>query len=220
MAAIPPGRSGARHVRLPVVAGLLLSLPFAPLAQAQRAMDESPELRKMIQQLRPSTRGIRLPADAPPVPASPVTPAVVSPGVAPQAPRAVVSRPAVAAAPAAEPAAPSTSLMVRFAHGSAELTPEAERGLTILGRALSSNELASYRFRIEGHTDTVGDAAQNQALSERRAASVQSFLTSRFGVDPARLESVGLGESQPQVATPDETAEPRNRRVRVVNVGG
>lgn len=221
MAAFPPGRFGAAHVTFSMLVGLLAAASFAPPAMAQRAMDESPELRRMIQQLKPSTRGIRLPAETAPVPAPVATPIAATTPLATRpatAPRPV--GPAAAAAPAPEvPSAGQTSLLVRFASGSAELTPEAERGLTILGRALASSELAAYRFRIEGHTDTVGDAALNQALSERRAAAVRGFLTSRFGVDAARLEAVGLGESQPDVATPDETAEPRNRRVRVVNLG-
>jgi len=224
MAASPPARFGAAQTVFFLLAGVFVAAPLAPPAMAQRAMDESPELRRMIQQLKPSTRGIRLPAEASPAPAM-ATPVATAAAVAMRpatAPRpATPAATAVPVAPAAPevPSAGQTSLMVRFANGSAELTPEAERGLTILGRALASNELASYRFRIEGHTDTVGDAALNQALSERRAAAVRGFLTSRFGVEPARLEAVGLGESQPDVATPDETAEPRNRRVRVVNLG-
>lgn len=222
MTAIPPGRSGARRrsALLPLAAGLLLALPAAGPAAAQRAIDESPELRRMIQQLRPTTRGIRMPSEAPPASVAAVTAPVAATPAAPSPRPAPAPRMAAAATPTPHAELPSASLLVRFAHGSAVLTPEAERGLTILGRALTSEELGSYRFRIEGHTDTVGDAASNQALSERRAAAVQGFLIGRFGVDPARLEAIGLGESQPEVATPDETAEPRNRRVRVVNLNG
>ena len=45
---------------------------------------------------------------------------------------------------------------------------------------------------IEGHTDSVGSAAYNLKLSDRRAKSVYDYLTSR-GVDPARLSSIGKG---------------------------
>ena len=51
----------------------------------------------------------------------------------------------------------------------AVLTPDAMRTLDDLGRALSSKELAGYRSRIEGHTDTVGSRDYNRLLSERRA---------------------------------------------------
>ena len=47
---------------------------------------------------------------------------------------------------------------------------------------------------IEGHTDSVGDDACNQELSERRAASVVAYLVEN-GIDASRLQAVGKGES-------------------------
>lgn len=124
------------------------------------------------------------------------------------------------AAPAsAATGGPSVDLTVDFATGSAQLTPQARETLDQLGKALSSNDLASYRFRIEGHTDTVGTTAFNRTLSEQRAAAVVDYLARRFGVQPARLEAVGMGEAGLLVPTPPQTAEPRNRRVQVVNIG-
>ena len=169
-------------------------------AGAQRNQADNPNMQELIEQLQPgSTRGIRVPGQPPSSPA-PATPA---------AQRTTTAPPGTAAA----------SIMLRFATGSATLTPEAERSLDELGRALASPDLAPYRFRIEGHTDTVGSPGLNQALSERRAAAVRDYLTTRHGVSATRLESIGLGESQPLVATPDETAEARNRRVQVINLG-
>ena len=83
----------------------------------------------------------------------------------------------------------------------------------------SSKDLADYKFRIEGHTDTVGSANYNQALSERRAKAVVSYIASKYGVNTARLEPVGEGEQGLLVATPPQTPEPRNRRVQVINIG-
>jgi outer membrane protein OmpA-like peptidoglycan-associated protein len=111
------------------------------------------------------------------------------------------------------------SITITFASGSATLTPEAERSLAPLGRALTAAELAPYRFRIEGHTDSVGDAAQNQSLSERRAAAVRDHLIRTYGVDASRLVAVGFGSSQLLVQTPPQTPEVRNRRVQIVNIG-
>ena len=54
---------------------------------------------------------------------------------------------------------------------------------------------------IEGHTDNVGGDAYNLKLSDRRAKAVLDYLTSR-GVDPARLKSVGKGETAPVSAEP------------------
>jgi outer membrane protein OmpA-like peptidoglycan-associated protein len=110
--------------------------------------------------------------------------------------------------------------MVTFATGSAELTPQAEALLASLARALAAPELAQSRFRIEGHTDTVGDAAMNQVLSERRAEAVRDLLVRRHAIAPARLEVMGFGEAAPLVPTGDDRAEPRNRRVQVINLGG
>jgi len=115
--------------------------------------------------------------------------------------------------------APSASLDVQFATGSAELTPQAMLTLDELGKALSSQALASYHFRIEGHTDTVGSKAYNQALSERRAGAVAAYIEQKFGIESNRVTPVGLGSEHPLVPTPDQTPEARNRRVQVVNVG-
>ncbi len=106
-----------------------------------------------------------------------------------------------------------------FATGSAELTPQAIQTLNDLGRALTAPSLANYKFRVEGHTDTVGNPELNKALSERRAASVVAYLTSTFPVDRVRLQPVGMGQEGLLVPTPDQTPEPRNRRVLVVNTG-
>jgi outer membrane protein OmpA-like peptidoglycan-associated protein len=213
--------------------GLLLALPSPAPAQSS-----DPAALQLIEQLRPrtgtaTTRGIRLPAPADaPAPAPAAVPAAV-PSAAPP----MVSAPPVASTPAPRPAPAATmgavstattapanvaavSITVTFASGSATLSPQAEQALAPLGRALSSPDLAPYRFRIEGHTDTTGDAASNQALSERRAEAVRVYLLTRHGVSAARLEAVGLGETVLLVPTGDGVSEPRNRRVQVLNLGG
>ncbi|MBW4092471.1 MAG: OmpA family protein [Proteobacteria bacterium] len=116
--------------------------------------------------------------------------------------------------------APSVNLNIDFATGSAQLTPEAVATLDSLGRALTDPTLAHDRFRIEGHTDTVGSAATNQALSEQRAQRVAEYLEDKFSIPSARLKPVGMGEQDLLVPTPPQTPEARNRRVRVVNEGG
>jgi outer membrane protein OmpA-like peptidoglycan-associated protein len=116
-------------------------------------------------------------------------------------------------------ARPSVSLNVLFATDSAELTPEAIQTLDDLGHALSDPALAAYRFRIEGHTDTVGGHDYNKALSDRRALTVANYLAGRFHVELPRLEPIGMGEDGLLVPTPDQTPEARNRRVLVVNIG-
>lgn len=117
------------------------------------------------------------------------------------------------------PAGPSVSLNVQFATGSADLTPAARHVLDNLGKALSDQALASYRFRIEGHTDTVGTREYNKQLSDRRAAAVVAYLATNFHVDRTRVEAIGMGIDGLLIPTPDQTPEPRNRRVQVVNMG-
>ena len=114
---------------------------------------------------------------------------------------------------------PAISLTVQFATGSAELSAQAIGVLDNLGKALSDQALVRYRFRIEGHTDTVGSHEYNKELSVRRAAAVVDYLANNFHVDRSRVEAAGMGEDRLLVRTPDQTPEPRNRRVLVVNIG-
>lgn len=212
---------------------LALSLGAALLATAGTGLGSGPAMAQsamqMIEQLRPSggTRGIRMPG-AEPAPAAPQTaaPAVASPGPRPSgsapasAPARAAPRPVEAPAATTAPAGtPAVSITVQFPSNSASLTPAAERALAPLGQALSSPELAPYRFRIEGHTDTMGPDDANRALSQRRAEAVRDFLMQHYSVPAARLEAVGLGESQLLVRTGDNQAEQRNRRVQVLNIG-
>lgn len=205
---------------LMLAASVLAAVPLAALSPA--AAQGNPSADQIMRSLQPTggmlgtTRGIRpVSPSAPAAAPAPATPAAASHRTA-----GPTSSPAASAAPAATPAAmPSVSLTVQFPNGSAELTPQAMKTLTELGKALSSNTLSSYRFRIEGHTDTVGSAETNKTLSERRAETVVTFLMSRFGIDRSRLDPVGMGEDGLLVQTPANTAEPRNRRVQVINLG-
>ncbi|MBW6400973.1 OmpA family protein [Roseomonas sp. HJA6] len=126
--------------------------------------------------------------------------------------------PGVDARTTAQPGQGAVSLMIVFATGSDALTPESQALVASLARALGTEPLTTVRFRIEGHTDTVGGMAMNQALSERRAKAVRDALVTRFGIDPARLETRGYGETQLLVPTPDGQGEIRNRRVQVVTL--
>ncbi len=119
----------------------------------------------------------------------------------------------------AQNAAPSIDLTVEFRSGSAELSPSALHVLDHLGRALASPELSADRFRIEGHTDTVGSPELNKPLSQRRAETVANYLETKFGIAASRLDPQGLGEDGLLVPTPDQTPEPRNRRVHIINLG-
>jgi outer membrane protein OmpA-like peptidoglycan-associated protein len=197
-------------------------LGLATLGWAGAAGAQNPSADDIINSLKPTgallggTRGIR--------PAKPVVPPAGSPAQKTAAavsavPRAAKPAPAATAPTETTAENPSVSLTVQFATGSATLTSAAMHTLDELGRALSSATLASYRFRIEGHTDTVGSQALNQSLSEQRAQAVVAYLESKFGVQADRLQAVGMGEAGLAVPTGAQVPEPRNRRVQVVNLG-
>jgi outer membrane protein OmpA-like peptidoglycan-associated protein len=122
-------------------------------------------------------------------------------------------------APRAPAPAPSIDLAIPFNSGAATVAPKGAGIVAALGHALASPDLAGDHFKIEGHADTVGVAAANLALSQRRAESVVATLTERYGIAADRLSAVGVGSGQLVVPTPDQTAEPRNRVVRVINMG-
>src|SRR5262245_61702364 len=65
-----------------------------------------------------------------------------------------------------------------------------------------------------GHTDTTGSRASNFQLGLRRAARVRDLLVAA-GLDATLITVMSVGETDPLVQTPDETREPRNRRVEV-----
>jgi outer membrane protein OmpA-like peptidoglycan-associated protein len=217
------------HPLRPLMAATLAALLAIPAGAQQRdpsAAEIIDALRPKPGQFQPATRGIR-PVSPQPAATAPAQPAAATPTATVAAPTPATPTPAPeapvqgAVPPAQAPAeAPTISLTVQFATGSAALTPQAIRVLDELGKALASEDLRPYRFRIEGHTDTTGSRALNQALSERRAAAVRNYLTQNFGIEPDRLVAIGLGQSRLAVQTPDGVDEPRNRRVQIVNIGG
>ncbi len=77
--------------------------------------------------------------------------------------------------------------------------------------------LVSYpqtRIRIEGHTDSIGPAASNQKLSERRAGAVKNELISR-NLQSDRIEIVGFGAARPVALNKTPDGRRQNRRVQI-----
>ncbi|MGB5863788.1 MAG: OmpA family protein [Sulfitobacter sp.] len=108
----------------------------------------------------------------------------------------------------------------RFASGSAAIEPEQARNLVSVGNTLRELIADDPRtvFLIEGHTDAVGDATYNLALSDRRAETIALALTEYFDVPPENMITQGYGESALKVQT--ELAEQANRRAVVRNITG
>jgi len=185
-------------------AALLVAGAPAVRAQSPSADDIIASLKPTVGALTGPTRGIR--------------PAIVTPSATtPYVTRATAR--ADTAPPPANTGERAISLTVEFKSGSATLTPATERTLSMLGHALTSADLSGFHFRIEGHTDTVGSPDTNRALSQARAEAVAAFLESRFGMDAAKLQPVGVGSDSLIVPTPDQTPEPKNRAVKIVNLG-
>ena len=105
---------------------------------------------------------------------------------------------------------------ILFASGSARIRPESTPTLEEIGKMLE--EHPGLRIAIEGHTDSDGEDAFNQELSESRAAAVKSYLVDRHGIDASRLESAGFGESRPVADNADPEGKQQNRRVELVRL--
>lgn len=109
---------------------------------------------------------------------------------------------------------------IQFDYDSDRVRPESHEQLKQIAIALAVPVLSRSQIRIEGHTDSTGDAAYNQALSERRATAVREFLYQRHAVPRHRFEVVGFGESQPAQGNDTEPGRAANRRVTLVNIDG
>jgi outer membrane protein OmpA-like peptidoglycan-associated protein len=73
-------------------------------------------------------------------------------------------------------------------------------------------------LEVEGHTDSVGDEAYNQSLSERRAAAVRDYLVTQ-GIPRDTIVAAGLGETHPIVTNDTAAGRQQNRRVELIVSG-
>ena len=104
---------------------------------------------------------------------------------------------------------------VTFATNSSDLRPEFFGVLDSVGLVLK--EYDKTVIEVAGHTDSVGSEANNQALSERRAGTVASYLVSR-GVLEMRVIRVGMGETRPVADNTTDAGRALNRRVELTLV--
>jgi len=105
---------------------------------------------------------------------------------------------------------------VAFATGSAAIapseTPKLQASLAKIADALAKHrDLGPIKLYVAGHTDTVGKSKYNLGLSLKRAQSIAGWFRKNGLRIPIAFE--GFGEQALAVATPDNTDEPRNRRV-------
>ncbi|MCA1662314.1 MAG: OmpA family protein [Novosphingobium sp.] len=135
-----------------------------------------------------------------------------------KAPAGAASNPGTRArkmAAATRPATGRADLRVSFVTGSAELTDAGRREADKFITALTAASLSGKKFRIEGHTDSVGSRDFNVELSKRRAQAVVDYLASK-GAERTRFAVAGYGFDKPIAGTSASNGE--NRRVEVVLV--
>ena len=97
-----------------------------------------------------------------------------------------------------------------FGESLEELTPGAQMTLERVSVAMRRYPLPA--ADIIGHTDSIGSAADNQALSESRAQTVMTYLV-ELEVEPDRLQAIGRGEAEPVAENDTEEGRAENRRV-------
>ena len=105
---------------------------------------------------------------------------------------------------------------IHFDFDKATIRPEAADTVADIAATLQANP--GWRLLIKGHTDSIGEADYNLRLSQRRADAVKSALVNQHGIAPNRLETQGLGSSQPKGRNDTLQGRKQNRRVELVRI--
>ncbi|MEO9588998.1 MULTISPECIES: OmpA family protein [Marinobacter] len=102
---------------------------------------------------------------------------------------------------------------VLFDLDKAELKSSGEATVRRLAEFMAEYE--NRRVRVEGYTDSTGEASYNQGLSERRAEAVRDTLVD-MGISRSRVETKGFGEQFPVASNDTSGGRQQNRRVEIV----
>jgi flagellar motor protein MotB len=100
---------------------------------------------------------------------------------------------------------------ILFDTGSDRMKPESGPVIKQIVAALQANP--NLALKIEGHTDSTGDASTNLDLSKRRAAAVKQVLASEFKIADSRLTTDGFGATKPLDSNDTPQGRAQNRRV-------
>jgi outer membrane protein OmpA-like peptidoglycan-associated protein len=103
---------------------------------------------------------------------------------------------------------------VLFDFDKADIRADAAKALGQLATIIAA--YPSGKVELEGHTDSKGDDAYNQRLSQRRAESVAAWLVGHHQVDRGRLQTRGWGETKPVADNTTDAGRQRNRRVEAI----
>ncbi len=116
-------------------------------------------------------------------------------------------------------AKPGSSFVINnlyYATNSADLKPESYIVLEAFAGYLKEN--TSVTIEIQGHTDNVGGAQANEALSANRAYTVKAFLEEK-GIDGKRITAKGYGANKPLADNTTEEGKAKNRRTEFLITG-
>lgn len=105
---------------------------------------------------------------------------------------------------------------ITFDVNKADVKSESFGTLKSIADVLKENE--SVKVKIIGHTDSDGDDAKNLQLSNLRAVSVKNELIKSFGIDAARMETDGAGETMPIASNDTPANKAQNRRVEFIKI--
>jgi outer membrane protein OmpA-like peptidoglycan-associated protein len=104
---------------------------------------------------------------------------------------------------------------ITFDVGKSTIKPESMGEINRIAKLMEENP--DLRFSVEGHTDSTGNAASNQKLSDARSKAVVDKLV-ELGIDADRLESAGKGQTAPIADNDTDEGRAKNRRVEFVKL--
>ena len=97
-----------------------------------------------------------------------------------------------------------------------DIKPDSDKTLDEVAGLLKIDK--SLKLEISGHTDNTGSAEHNLTLSEGRAKAVVARLVSKYGIDAARLQAKGYGDTKPVAPNDNEDGRAKNRRVELKKI--
>jgi outer membrane protein OmpA-like peptidoglycan-associated protein len=107
----------------------------------------------------------------------------------------------------------AVSFTLYFDSNSTEVAPNSRAALESVLKEVGKRQ--AVEVQVTGHTDRVGNVADNDRLSLQRAEAVRAILIKR-GIAATFIRAVGRGEREPLIPTADEQFEARNRRVEII----
>ena len=192
-----------------VAFGLALTLAAAPALAQDYSADQLKELfakqKAAVSEGLGQTRGLRIVTQE----GATATGATLAGEAEVSSPAGAIASTDVPLQAVSMPKDTQINLRISFDYDSAALKPSEQAKLAPMCEAIGTSDVEV--LRIVGHTDSSGSDAYNQSLSQLRAEEVARYLVESCGIDPSRLQTMGLGERMP--LNPDDPRADENRRV-------